>query len=101
MKTNEEIARGAANTWCRCFKCDGIVNHGGYKCEQPGATCHKWYDGYRTAMLALEMRKEAKENDEGYKKAKEEYDYYTIYPEDIPEGKSILTYWEALKKYDD
>ena len=50
----EKIAISAANTWCRCFKCDGKVNTTGYTCDQDKKlTCHKWYDGYRTAMLAL------------------------------------------------
>lgn len=28
MKREEKdkIARNAASTWCRCFKCDGIIN---------------------------------------------------------------------------
>ena len=50
----EKIAISAANIWCRCFKCDGKVNATGYICDQDKKlTCHKWYDGYRTAMLAL------------------------------------------------
>ena len=51
----EKIAVNAANEWCRCFKCDGRVNATGYACEKDKRlTCHKWYDGYRTALLALE-----------------------------------------------
>lgn len=51
----EKIAVNAANEWCRCFKCDGRVNATGYACEKDKMlTCHKWYDGYRTALLALE-----------------------------------------------
>ena len=51
----EKIAKSAANTWCRCFKCDGIVNSTHQKCEKDKyLTCHKWYDGYRTALLALD-----------------------------------------------
>ena len=51
----EKIAVNAANEWCRCFKCDGRVNATGYAYEKDKRlTCHKWYDGYRTALLALE-----------------------------------------------
>ena len=51
----EKIAVNAANEWCRCFKCDVRVNATGYACEKDKRlTCHKWYDGYRTALLALE-----------------------------------------------
>ena len=51
----EKIAVNAANKWCRCFKCDGRVNATGCTCEKDKRlTCHKWYDGYRTAVLALE-----------------------------------------------
>lgn len=50
----EKIAVNAANEWCRCFKCDGRVNATGYACEKDKRlTCHKWYDGYRTALLAI------------------------------------------------
>jgi hypothetical protein len=50
----EKIAVNAANMWCRCFKCDGKVNATGCTCEKNKLlTCHKWYDGYRTALLAL------------------------------------------------
>ena len=67
MTDKEKIARSAASTWCRCFKCDGIVNSTHQKCEQDKLlTCHKWYDGYRTALLAIndyeqQMIKEAKD----------------------------------------
>lgn len=51
----EKIAVNAANEWCRCFKCDGRVNATGCICDKDKRlTCHKWYDGYRTALLALE-----------------------------------------------
>lgn len=50
----ERIARSAASDWCRCFKCDGFINETGEKCAKPGATCWKWYDGYKTALIALE-----------------------------------------------
>lgn len=52
--TREEIAKRAATTWSRCFKCDGIVNATGCKCEMPNSTCLKWYNGYRAACIALE-----------------------------------------------
>lgn len=55
MTDKEKIAVNAANVWCRCFKCDGRVNATGCACEKDKRlTCHKWYDGYRTALLALE-----------------------------------------------
>ena len=54
MINKEKIAISAANEWCRCFKCDGRVNATGCACEKDKKlTCHKWYDGFRTAMLAL------------------------------------------------
>ena len=56
MATNlqESIARNAASTWCRCFKCDGIINETGQKCDKANLyTCRKWYNGYRTAILAV------------------------------------------------
>lgn len=68
--TNEEKARAAATTWCRCYKCDGIAcnliseNQSAvtFKCDKSKLkTCHKWYDGYRTALIALGMDKEIKE----------------------------------------
>lgn len=50
----ELVARNAASIWCRCFKCDGIINVTGSKCDKEKLiTCLKWYDGYRTALLAL------------------------------------------------
>lgn len=49
------IARNAASTWCRCFKCDGIVNDTKTLCDKERLfTCHQWYNGYRTALLALD-----------------------------------------------
>ena len=54
MKDKEKIAKNAASTWCRCFKCDGVINSTHEKCEKDKLlTCHKWYDGYRTALLAI------------------------------------------------
>lgn len=62
--TNEEIAKKAATNWCRCWKCDGIVHNlisenepaVKFKCDKDKlATCHKWYDGYRTALLAFNL----------------------------------------------
>ena len=62
--THEEKARAAASQWCRCYKCDGIARN--LICENMPAvrfhcdknkleTCHKWYNGYRTALMALSM----------------------------------------------
>ena len=54
MADKEKIAKNAASTWCRCFKCDGVINSTHEKCEKDKLlTCHKWYDGYRTALLAI------------------------------------------------
>lgn len=54
QEDKENIAYIAACQWCRCFKCDGIINATGSKCDKEKLlTCHKWYDGYRTALLAL------------------------------------------------
>lgn len=50
----DSIARNAASGWCRCFKCDKIIRDTNAKCEKDKLiTCHQWYDGYRTALLAL------------------------------------------------
>ena len=50
----EKIARNAACGWCRCYKCDGIIRLTKTKCDQDKLeTCHQWYDGYRTALMAL------------------------------------------------
>ena len=52
--TKDQAARNAASTWCRCYKCDGIINGTGSKCQKEKLiTCRKWYDGYRTALLVL------------------------------------------------
>lgn len=65
--TNEEIARNAASQWCRCYKCDGIARNlisenepaVKFKCEKDKLqTCQKWYDGYRTALMALSTEKQ-------------------------------------------
>ena len=54
MADKEKIAKNAASTWCRCFKCDGVINSTHEKCKKDKLlTCHKWYDGYRTALLAI------------------------------------------------
>ena len=51
----ERIAASAASDWCRCFKCDGIINETGTPCDEPsGVTCIKFRDGYKTALIALE-----------------------------------------------
>ena len=53
-RKREKIARGAATTWCRCFKCDGIINATKSKCDQSKLiTCLKWYNSYRACMIAL------------------------------------------------
>lgn len=53
-ETKEQIARNAANTFCRCFKCDGIIRETNCKCDKEKlTTCLQWYYGYRIAMLAL------------------------------------------------
>lgn len=50
----DSIARNAASGWCRCFKCDKIIRDTNAKCDKDKLiTCHQWYDGYRTALLAL------------------------------------------------
>ena len=48
------LAASAANDWCRCFKCDRIVNETGDQCVKPCVTCFKWFDAYKGAMIALE-----------------------------------------------
>ena len=55
-KTNEQIAFSAANDWCRCFKCDNLINDFGVwdKCERPNCTCSQWRDAYKGAMIALD-----------------------------------------------
>lgn len=65
MKTNEEIAKSAANDWCRCFKCDEMVHDIDpcYMCKKPNKTCQKWYDGYRTALIALEHKDHIRDTD--------------------------------------
>ena len=50
----ELVAKSAANNWCRCYKCDEIIRGTQTTCnEEKLLTCHQWYDGYRTAMIAL------------------------------------------------
>ena len=50
----EQIAKNAASGWCRCFKCDGVFDDTNIKCEKEKlVTCQQWYNGYRTALLAL------------------------------------------------
>ena len=57
----ELVAKSAANNWCRCYKCDKIIRDTNILCDKENLlTCHQWYDGYRTAMMAL--------NDERIKK---------------------------------
>ena len=53
---NEEAdntARNAASLWCRCYKCDGIINDTGDKCNKPNCTCTKWFDAYKGGLIAL------------------------------------------------
>ena len=69
----DKIARNAASQWCRCFKCDCIVNDTQEECDKQNLmTCHKWYDGYRTSLLALgdERVKEMKDMEESEEKTK-------------------------------
>lgn len=49
----KKIAHNAASVWCNCYKCDGVVNETGLRCDKPVATCSQWRDGYRTAMIAI------------------------------------------------
>ena len=62
----DEDAKEAANEWCRCFKCDGIVNETGLKCSKTRLlTCPKWYDSYKASSIALETyKRKLKENKE-------------------------------------
>lgn len=55
LENDEEdnSARNSASVWCRCYKCDGIVNETGLKCKKPCTTCTKWYDAYKGALIAL------------------------------------------------
>ena len=50
---SDNIARNSASLWCRCYKCDGIINETGNKCEKPICTCNKWFDAYKGALIAL------------------------------------------------
>lgn len=55
QELKDSIARNAASTWSRCFKCDKIIRDTNAKCDKGKLiVCHQWYDGYRTALLALE-----------------------------------------------
>lgn len=55
-KERDHYASMAANTQCRCFKCDKIRNDTHQKCgPKPCNTCPEWNVGYWTARLALEM----------------------------------------------
>lgn len=54
QELKEQIARNAASTWCRCFKCDKVFDELNIKCEKEKlVTCSQWYNGYRAALLAL------------------------------------------------
>lgn len=55
QELKEKIARNAASGLCRCFKCDGVFDELNIKCDKDKlVTCQQWYDGYRTALLALD-----------------------------------------------
>ena len=50
----EQIARGAATTWCRCHKCNKILrDSNNLECRKPNSTCNQWYHAYRGALLAF------------------------------------------------
>ena len=62
--TNEEKAKIAATTFCRCHKCDKIAHNViseyepavTFKCDKSKLkTCLQWYYGYRTALMALNI----------------------------------------------
>lgn len=57
QELKEAIARNAASGWCRCWKCGThfTVDEKIIKCDKSKLqTCSQWYDGYRTALLALD-----------------------------------------------
>ena len=59
QELKEKVARNAASGWCRCFKCDGIVRDTNTNCDKDRLfTCNQWYNGYRTALLALDDYKQ-------------------------------------------
>lgn len=64
-ETNDDIARNAASKWCRCFNCDCVVRDKEpyYQCQKPHRTCGAWYDGYRTALIALDRKDHLKDMD--------------------------------------
>jgi hypothetical protein len=73
-KQKEKIAINAANTWCRCFKCDGIIRDTNDKCDKDKLlTCHQWFHGYRTALLALNDYEQQMMKDAVVMEAHEEY----------------------------
>jgi DNA repair ATPase RecN len=85
----DNIARNAASQWCRCFKCDGVVNATHENCDKNNLmTCLKLYDGYRTALLALgddrvkEMN-ETSETEEKNKLIKSIEDLYNEFDQNI------------------
>lgn len=49
----DNTAKSAASLWCRCYKCDGIINETNTKCDKPNCTCSKWFDAYKGALIAL------------------------------------------------
>lgn len=54
QQEKESIARNAASVWCRCYKCDRIIAESGDECVKPARACLKWWDGYKTTLIALE-----------------------------------------------
>ncbi len=59
--TKEDIAKNAASTWCRCFKCDGVIREGHCKCDKKTlTTCLQWYHGtgYQITSYGLQAIKE-------------------------------------------
>lgn len=65
--TNEEKAKIAATQFCRCYKCDKIAHNViseyepavTFKCDKSKLkTCLRWYYGYKTALMALNIEDE-------------------------------------------
>lgn len=71
QEEKEKIARNAASGWCRCFKCDGVINETHLNCDKDKLiTCLQWYDGYRTAMIALGDYEHIKEEAKSHSSSK-------------------------------
>lgn len=69
----EAIARSAASAWCRCYKCDGIVNETGIKCEKPDGACQKWFDAYKGALIAIDKLRTPQDVDKSVAIAEADY----------------------------